>query len=56
MVQFIYDGSYPGLFTAIFEVYERKCKDASIIKQQNLEALVFGENIEVPSRNAIHNL
>lgn len=47
MTQFIYDGSYTGLFTAVFEVYERKCKDASVIKQQNLEALVFDENMEV---------
>lgn len=47
MTQFIYDGSYAGLFSSIFEVYERKCTDASIVKQQNLQALVFSENIEV---------
>lgn len=47
MTQFIYDGTYTGLFTTVFEVYERKCKDASIIKKQHLEALVFDENIEV---------
>ena len=47
MVQFIYDGSYHGLFTAIFDVYERKCKDAVIIKRESLEALVFSDNIEV---------
>jgi len=52
MTQFIYDGSYKGLFTAVFEVYERKCKDASIIKQQNLQALFFSENIEVYSDSA----
>ncbi len=47
MVQFIYDGSYQGLFTAIFEIYERKCKDASIIKADKLKALCFSENIQV---------
>ncbi len=44
MTQFIYDGSYIGLFTAVFEVYERKCKDVFIVKQQQLEALAFDEN------------
>ncbi len=47
MVQFIYDGTYQGLFTAIFEIYERKCKDASIVKENNLEALVFFDNIRI---------
>ncbi len=47
MTQFIYDGTYAGLFSAVFEVYERRCEDAHIIRQQNLQALVFSENIEV---------
>ncbi len=49
MTQFIYDGSYFGLFTAIFEVYERKCIDATIVTKHKLEALVFTENLEVIS-------
>ena len=47
MTQFIYDGSYYGLFTAVFEIYERKCDDAVIIKAKKLEALVFKANVEV---------
>ena len=47
MIQFIYDGSYYGLFTAIFEIYERRCKDAAIVKVQALEALVFSDNITI---------
>lgn len=47
MEQFIYDGSYFGLFTAIFEIYDRKCKDAAIVKQKCMEAFVFTNNIEI---------
>lgn len=52
MTQFIYDGTYAGLFSAIFEVYERRCEDATIIRQQNFQALVFSENIEVYTDSA----
>ena len=47
MVQFLYDGSFAGLLSAIFGIYERKNKDCRIVKSSRVEALVFLENIEV---------
>lgn len=52
MTQFIYDGTYTGLFTAIFDVYERRCGDAQIVKSHGMQALVFSDNIEVCTDNA----
>jgi probable DNA metabolism protein len=49
MTQFIYDGTYIGLLTCIFEIYERKCKDAVIVKDGNLESLLLTENTIVYS-------
>lgn len=47
MVQFIYDGTFAGLLTTIFEVYEKKYADVSIVKSAKVEALVFSENTEI---------
>lgn len=49
MTQFIYDGTYTGLFSTIFEIYERKCKDAIIVCRDRAEALLLDENIDVYS-------
>lgn len=49
MVQFIYDGSYMGLMTCVFEVFERKCLDGTIVSRDKTKGLVFTENIEVYS-------
>lgn len=49
MTQFIYDGSYIGLLSTIFEVYERKCKEASIVNRDKIKGLMFIENMEVVS-------
>src|SRR6218665_3178144 len=49
MVQFTYDTTFAGLLTAIFEVYERKCAEASIVRNDRVEALVFFENLVVVS-------
>ena len=43
-----YDGSFEGLLTAIFEVYEYKFNDAEIIKKDNyVHGNFFGEVHEV---------
>lgn len=47
IVQYIYDGSYQGLFTAIFDIYARNCTNAAIVKRGNMDALSFADNIEV---------
>lgn len=49
MTQFVYDGTYIGLLTGVFEIYERKCKEASIINRGKMQSLVFTENIDVYS-------
>lgn len=47
MTQFIYDGTYAGLFSAIFEVYERRSEDAWIVKQKDFQGSIFSDNIDV---------
>src|SRR4051812_24219951 len=49
MTQFIYDGSFAGLLTAVFEIYEKKCADASIVARDRMEGMVFLENTEIIS-------
>lgn len=47
MVHFIYEGSFEGLLTAVFDVYEHKVEKARIIAQKNFQPDMFGEPIEV---------
>ncbi len=49
MTQFIYDGSYIGLLSTIFEVYDRKCEEVSIVNRDKIQGLMFMENMEVVS-------
>ena len=49
MAQFVYDGTYIGLLSSVFEIYERKSKEASIVNRDKMQGLVFMENIEVAS-------
>ncbi|MES2512597.1 MAG: TIGR03915 family putative DNA repair protein [Bacteroidota bacterium] len=49
MTQFIYDGTYIGLLTSIFDIYERKSENALIVKRDKTVALSLTENIEVYS-------
>lgn len=41
MKQVVYDGSFAGLLTAIFEVYEYKLKDVHLCKQLNFSPALF---------------
>jgi probable DNA metabolism protein len=43
MVELIYDGSFEGLFTAIFESYWRKLEHAKISRAGAEQGLLFGE-------------
>lgn len=49
MVQLTYDGSYTGLMSVIFEVYERKLKEPLIVRKKISESLAFQDNINVAS-------
>ena len=39
----VYDGSFEGLLTAIFEIYEYKIKDAAIYKEGKANGSLFGQ-------------
>jgi probable DNA metabolism protein len=43
----IYDGSFDGLLTAVFEIYDRKIVDANIIPQRLETTSLFGGNIDI---------
>jgi ribosome maturation factor RimP len=41
MIQVIYDGSYEGWLTAVFEIYEFKLQDVVFAKNEPSTALLF---------------
>lgn len=45
----VYDGSFEGLLTAVFEIYEYRISDASIIKNELLNGSLFGKEHHVAS-------
>lgn len=47
MLQVSYDGTFEGLLSAIFEVYERKLEDVAIVKEKAMGALSFGEDMSL---------
>jgi probable DNA metabolism protein len=47
MTYFIYDGSFEGLLTAVFDIYERKVEKARIISDKVFQPDMFGEHIRV---------
>ncbi len=47
MTHFVYDGSFEGLLTAIFEVYERKADIVRIIPASQYQPDAFSEKIEI---------
>ena len=44
MIALLYDNSFEGLLTAIFEIYEYKYTDVKILSHQNIQNAFFGEN------------
>ncbi len=42
MVSLIYDGTYAGFLTAVFEVYERRLSEVSIVISNRLQPGMFG--------------
>jgi probable DNA metabolism protein len=47
MTHFIYDNSFEGLLTAVFEVYEHKADKVRIISAKHFMPDIFGEEIKV---------
>lgn len=44
MTTLVYDGSFAGLLTAVFDVYEYKYADARIVPENRHQGAVFGNN------------
>lgn len=55
MTHFVYDGSFEGLLTAVFEVYERKASTARIIPAAQYQPDAFSEKIDVYNDEAKAN-
>jgi len=47
MVYIVYDNTFEGFLSAIFEFYERKLKDAFIRKEDVQLSSLFGDNIQI---------
>lgn len=52
MVSFTYDGTFLGLFSAIFQAYARKELDADIIPEDRHQKQLFGENVRIDTIEA----
>ncbi len=55
MTYFVYDGSFEGMLTAVFEIYERRQEKARIITSSQYQPDIFSEKIEVISDAAKAN-
>lgn len=49
MRQYIFDGSWPGLLSAVFEVFERKEGPVRLLHRSQYQPQVFGDDWEVPA-------
>jgi len=49
MLQLSYDGTFAGLLTVVFETYDRKISDVSIVKQDRVEAMAFAGDVFIAS-------
>ncbi|MTI80383.1 MAG: DNA metabolism protein [Firmicutes bacterium] len=47
MIYYVYDGSFQGLLTAIYEAYYRETKPDDIVKADNPSANLFAELIDI---------
>ena len=51
MRMMVYDGTFGGFLTAVFEMYEYKWKDVKMVKQSQYQVSVFGQDHEVITDN-----
>jgi probable DNA metabolism protein len=47
MTTLVYDASWSGFLTAVFEVYEFKLEDVVIVREERFEPTMFGDSREV---------
>ncbi len=52
MVTFIFDGTFEGLLTSVFEFYERKPGEAELLSSVHFQPVLLGETIEIISDEA----
>ena len=52
MTTYIFDGSFEGLLTSIFEFYERKPGKIELVSQSHFQPMMLGETFEVISDEA----
>ncbi len=43
----LYDGTWSGLLTAVFEIYERKLSDVQLVSKQKSESLLFALELNI---------
>jgi probable DNA metabolism protein len=55
MISYVYDGSFEGLLTVIFEAYERRSFPDQIMKSGEVQPLLFGKATEVITDEARSN-
>jgi len=46
-VNFIYDGSFDGFLTAVFDSYDKKMLPKAILSEENIQIGIFEENINI---------
>ncbi|SKC82049.1 TIGR03915 family putative DNA repair protein [Ohtaekwangia koreensis] len=49
MMHLVYDGSFEGLLTAVFEVYERKLEVITIVRKELYQPILQGEPLNIIS-------
>ena len=47
MTQLVYDGSFEGLLTAIFELYERKIGDACLVRSEHYQPQLIASSLQI---------
>ena len=47
MVTYIFNGSFEGLLTAIFEFYDRRGKTAELVWNKHYQPAMLGESLEI---------
>jgi probable DNA metabolism protein len=52
MMHLVYDETFSGFMTTVFEVYERKLQDVRIVKEKNFYPDVFSERISIVADEA----
>ncbi|MEJ7646210.1 MAG: TIGR03915 family putative DNA repair protein [Chryseolinea sp.] len=52
MTQLVYDGTFHGFLTSVFESYERKLSDFRIVRQSHFQPVLLGDALTIVSDKA----